>query len=248
MKMKKSKLLLISLFLYVNYSFINGNTLIVGEKLVFDVSWQFIKVGYGTLEVKNILDYNGTKAYHIYSEAKSAPFFDIFYKVRDTNESWVDINRFYSLAFKQSIKEGGYKRERFTKYDQKNHKATNQKNEIFDIPNDVLDVLSAFYWVRLQKLESGSVLKVNVNSHNKSYLMNVNIHNREILRIGDREYNTIIVEPELQDSGLFMQKGATRIWLTDDEKHIPVKMTSKVKVGTIIAELNEKESMIGGSK
>ncbi|HAX62328.1 MAG TPA: hypothetical protein DCX95_07240, partial [Elusimicrobia bacterium] len=45
----------------------------IEEKLIYDVYWKFVKVGYGTLEIKGITDYRGKKAYHIYSEAKSAP-------------------------------------------------------------------------------------------------------------------------------------------------------------------------------
>ena len=53
------------------------------ENLVFDVYWKFVKVGKGTLEIKGLEEVNGRTAYHIYSEAKSAPFFDngILYSV-----------------------------------------------------------------------------------------------------------------------------------------------------------------------
>ena len=44
------------------------------EDLVFDVYWKFVKVGQGTLEIKGFEEINGRTAYHIFSEAKSAPF------------------------------------------------------------------------------------------------------------------------------------------------------------------------------
>ncbi|OGS45978.1 MAG: hypothetical protein A2539_06595 [Elusimicrobia bacterium RIFOXYD2_FULL_34_15] len=242
--MKIKILVLMLCFLPINNCFSENKTLIVGEKLVFEVSWQFVKVGYGLLEVKGIEDYEGKKAYHIYSEAKSVPFFDVFYKVRDMNEAWIDVNSFHSLAFLQKIKEGRYKRERMTKYDQKKHIGTNNKGETFNIFDNALDVLSAFYWVRLQKLEPGKALKVNVNSHKKNYIMYINIYGRETINVNNKEYKTIVVEPILQDQGIFMQKGTIKIWLTDDEKHIPVKMKSGVSVGNIIAEWNENMANI----
>ncbi len=36
-----------------------------------------------------------------------------------------------------------------------------------------------------------------------------------------------------------MKKGEIHIWLTDDEKKIPVMMKSKVKIGSFVAKLAE---------
>ncbi|MBI5574002.1 MAG: DUF3108 domain-containing protein [Elusimicrobia bacterium] len=209
----------------------------IEEKLVYDVYWKFVKVGYGTLEIKGIVDYRGKKAYHIYSEAKSAPFFDVFFKVRDFTNSWVDAEKFRSIAFEQHISEGRYKRDKRTDYDQDKHLATNNKGESFEIPENVLDVLAALYWVRLQEIKPKDIFALGVNSNKKNYKMKVITHDREKIKIDGKKYETIIVEPDLQDAGIFMQKGRVLIWMTDDEYHIPVKMRSEIAVGSIVAEL-----------
>jgi hypothetical protein len=221
------------------FAFAEARKLPNAEKLVFDVYWKFIKVGYGTLEIKDIVDFNGRRAYYIYSEAKSAPFFDAFYKVRDTNESWIDVEKFYSLVFEQKVSEGKYKATRRTEYDQQKHLAVNNKGENFSIPENVLDVLGAFYWVRLQDLKENENLELNVNSRRKNYKMMIKINKKETLKINGKRYKTILVKPNLQDAGIFRQKGEVKIWLTDDEKHIPVKMKSEISVGSIVAELRE---------
>ncbi len=210
----------------------------VEEKLVYDVYWKFVKVGYGTLEIKGIVDFNGKKAYHIYSEARSLPFFDVFFKVRDFTNSWVDAEKFHSIAFEQHISEGKYKRDRRIDYDQDKHLATNNKGESFEIPENILDVFAALYWVRLQEIKPKDIFTLSVNSNKKNYKMKVMAHNREKIKIDGKKYKTIIVEPDLQDAGIFMQKGRVLIWMTDDERHIPVKMRSEILVGSIVAELN----------
>jgi len=186
------------------------------------------------------VDYRGKKAYNVYSEAKSAPFFDVFFKVRDRNISLIDVENFHSLVFEQHISEGKYKRDRRTDYDQEKHLATNNKGESFEIPENVLDVFASLYWVRLQEIKPGDELTINVNSGKKNYRMNVKVHNREKLEINGKKYKTVAVEPDLQDAGIFMSKGKILIWLTDDEYHIPVKMRSEISVGSIVAELNTK--------
>ena len=228
----------IYVFYLCNLCFAVDKKLPVEEKLVYDVYWKFVKVGYGTLEIKGIVDYRGKKAYHIYSEAKSAPFFDVFFKVRDFTNSWIDVEKFHSIAFEQHISEGKYKRDRRTDYDQEKHLATNNKGESFEIPENVLDVLAALYWVRLQEIKPKDIFTLSVNSNKKNYKMKIMAHDREKIKINGKKYKTIIVEPDLQDAGLFMQKGKVLIWLTDDEHHIPVRMRSEISVGSIVAELN----------
>jgi hypothetical protein len=43
----------------------------------------------------------------------------------------------------------------------------------------------------------------------------------------------------LKSEGIFSKKGEVHIWLTDDEKHIPVLVTLKVKIGQVTATLVE---------
>ena len=208
------------------------------EKLVYDVYWKFINVGYGTLEIKGVVDFRGRKAYSICSESVSAPFFDFFFKVRDTNYSWVDAENFYSLAFEQHIREGGFKRNRRINYDQAAHTAVNNKGESFGIPANVLDVLAALYRVRTLDLRPDSAITVAVNSGKKNYDMRVKIDGRDTVEVAGKKINALIVEPELQDTGIFMNKGALIIWFSDDENHIPLKMQSEISVGSIMAVLN----------
>jgi hypothetical protein len=51
------------------------------------------------------------------------------------------------------------------------------------------------------------------------------------------EFYCVVVEPILQTPGIFEQKGSLTVWLTDDEKKMPVLMKSKVVVGSIVTEL-----------
>jgi len=226
-----------SYFGAIKFCYGNSKKLPVTEKLYYDVYWKFIKVGYGTLEIRGMVDLNGRKAYKIYSESQSSPFFDNFFKVRDSNDSWIDVDNFYSLAFEQHISEGKYKRDRRVDYDQIKHTAVNNKGEVFDIPENVLDALAALYKVRITELKPNTVITMSVNSVKKNYNMIIRIHNKEIVKISGKNFNSVVVEPDLQDAGIFINKGSLKIWLSDDESHIPVKMQSKIAVGSIMAEL-----------
>ncbi len=55
------------------------------------------------------------------------------------------------------------------------------------------------------------------------------------------EVGTVIVKPALKSEGLFQSNGDILIWLTDDEKRIPVKVETKVPVGSVVLELRDLE-------
>jgi hypothetical protein len=46
-----------------------------------------------------------------------------------------------------------------------------------------------------------------------------------------------VIQPLLKSEGIFARTGDIVIWLTDDDRRIPVQMKSKVVVGSITATL-----------
>ncbi|MBI5756229.1 MAG: DUF3108 domain-containing protein, partial [Nitrospirae bacterium] len=52
-------------------------------------------------------------------------------------------------------------------------------------------------------------------------------------------FNTIQIKPILKFEGIFQRKGDVYIWLTDDNRKMPVKMRSKILIGSISADLVE---------
>ncbi|HKJ89286.1 MAG TPA: DUF3108 domain-containing protein, partial [Gammaproteobacteria bacterium] len=48
---------------------------------------------------------------------------------------------------------------------------------------------------------------------------------------------TVKVRPRLKTDGVFSRKGKLWVWFTDDERHIPVRMRSKIAIGSVTARL-----------
>jgi hypothetical protein len=48
-----------------------------------------------------------------------------------------------------------------------------------------------------------------------------------------------VVEPILKSEGIFKSKGRILVWLTDDARRLPVKVTSKVPIGSISVALTD---------
>jgi hypothetical protein len=111
----------------------------------------------------------------------------------------------------------------------------------FPITPITYDSLSCFYFARLQNLEIGKSFYVDVFDGKRLHNTEVKVLRREELETDVGTFKTIVIMPVLKTNGIFSKTGDLYIWLTDDERHIPVKMKSKVKIGSITAKL------VGGS-
>jgi hypothetical protein len=84
-------------------------------------------------------------------------------------------------------------------------------------------------------------LRLPVFDNGKSYVLEVRFRRRERLDLPEplgRKVPTVVVEPLLAEgTGLFAKKGRLTIWLTDDERRVPVRMRSKVAIGSVSADL-----------
>jgi hypothetical protein len=68
---------------------------------------------------------------------------------------------------------------------------------------------------------------------------------RQELEVEAGTFNTVVVEPLVKEGGLFKSEGRIVIWLTDDELKIPVRVTTKVIIGSIDTELREYSGLQG---
>ena len=210
----------------------------VGERLEFSVGYGVIKAGTAVMEIPEITRIDGRKCYHIVSTARSNKFFSVFFKVDDRVESFMDVYGLYSLRYDKHLREGKFRADVSMIFDQANNLAIyNAGKDTFEVAPYVQDVLSAFYFVRTQKLTVGKSLFVDNHTDKKNYPLEVKILRREKVKVEAGEFDCLVVEPILQTPGIFEQKGSLTVWLTDDERKMPVLMKSKVVIGSISTEL-----------
>jgi len=70
--------------------------------------------------------------------------------------------------------------------------------------DDVLDIVSGFYFLRNQPLKVGKVVLLNIFDSNRAAASPVEVLRRERLRLpGLREADTLVIRPALQTNGLF---------------------------------------------
>ncbi|MGD9162400.1 MAG: DUF3108 domain-containing protein [Desulfobacteraceae bacterium] len=214
-----------------------------GEKLTFKVRWSVVTAAIVTLEILPYESINGEQAFHFLYTAKTSKFVDAFYKVRDRIESYTNINLTHSLLYKKRH-EGKSIKDITVEFDWKKNEARYiNKGEVTDsvqINKNTFDPLSVFYAFRVGQPDSNNEIKVNVADGKKLIKGTGKILKKQKIKISGKSYNTLLVEPEMEGvSGVFKKskKSRLQIWVTDDKRRIPVKIKSKVTVGSFIANL-----------
>ncbi|HWP34713.1 MAG TPA: DUF3108 domain-containing protein [Thermodesulfobacteriota bacterium] len=220
--------------------------LAVGERLVFEVSWLGIPAGRATLAIEGVTEVDGRLALRLASAADSNKLVDTVYKVRDRAESLVDCAGRHSLRFVLRTEEGRRRRERDYTFDPARQEIVLLRpGEVplrLPAPGPVQDPLSSLYYVRTQPLEVGRSLYVATLQGTQVWQLEVQVLRREAVEVPAGRFDAIVVKPLLRGEGLFRHKGDVVVWLTDDARRMPVRMTTSVAIGSVAAELTSYES------
>lgn len=218
-----------------------------GEKLTFDVKYGFVTAGIAVMQIPRIRKISGRDVYHVTFEVNTVPSFDWFFKVRDRYETFIDVEGLFPWRFQQHLREGNYKRDFSAFFDQRRGKAKTSEGE-YDIPRYVNDIVSAFYFARTFDY---SDMKVNDKIQMKNFYndkvhdLDVKFLGRETISVAAGTFDCILVEPLVKEGGLFKHEGNILIWLTDDDLKVPVKVRTKIIVGSVDAELTSYEGLAG---
>ena len=179
--------------------------------------------------------------------AKSQGFFAWLFRFRvdDRTVATWEPRSGCSLAIEKRLREGRAVRDQLVAFDQEAGLAHVTDPRIdrdrFEVGPCVLDVLSAFFVTRLRGVPEEGELSLPVFDNGKHYRLGVRFLGRERLDLPaplGRKVATVVVEPRLlEGTGLFVKEGRLKIWLTDDDRRIPVRMRSKVAIGSVSADL-----------
>ncbi|HEX9023559.1 MAG TPA: DUF3108 domain-containing protein [Geobacteraceae bacterium] len=218
-----------------------ASALTIPEKLTYDLTWTGIKGGTATQEVID----EGNKV-RVVSTARSADWISVFFPVEDRVESvltkvappHIGLPQYYRMK----IREGSHRRDKEIIFDQKEKKAEyidhlGGMKLTLPILENTYDFYSGFYYLRTLKLEVGKPVYINIFDSMKMWNVEVLVLKKEKLKTILGEVNTVQVRPLVKSEGIFQRKGTIDIWLTDDERRIPVKMKTKVTIGSITATL-----------
>lgn len=208
------------------------------ETLVYEVAWGPFRAGYLILTVEPVQQ-NGT--IKLGGKAISSNFVSAFYKMRDYVISTVDSEGLYPLFFEQHLREGKrYKADRWILYDPHVGKAVIKERDLktLETPPFLHDYLSLIYQIRQMKTAPGDTFSLNIYIHKKVYPLWFQCKEAKEIKVDCGTFNCTVVEPKLVgEDGAFNRKDRMEVWISNDDKRMPILIKSKIKFGAVSAKL-----------
>ena len=217
----------------------------IGEYVAYTLHFGAINVGSADLEITKSLQLNNRPALHIVGKARTAPFFDWFFKVRDVYETFIDTNTLLPLMFKRAVNEGGHLiNQRYQFYHNENRVITQDSS--FFIPINTQDMLSAFFLARTFKKESiidDKSFWVPIFMDDENYQLEIKYLANEIIDTKWGKIDCMVFRPKMQEGRVFQDEEQMKIWITDDANHLLLRVEAEIWAGTIKAVLENYKKL-----
>jgi uncharacterized protein DUF3108 len=109
-----------------------------------------------------------------------------------------------------------------------------QQPRVTTVPfaGDIQDLVSAIYFIRTQPLEIGKAFEMQVSDSGRIYRLPVRVVERRRMKTVLGRISVIRVDPELfGEDRLIRGKGKFSMWLSEDERRIPVRADLSTDMG-----------------
>ena len=231
---------------------VQNNSFQVGEKLTYKIAFKWGALWLSAGEASFTLEessYNNKPCLHAIGYGETFKSYDWFFKVRDKYESYIDPETMQPYKFVRDVYEGGSTIYNNVTFNHNQGKATST-NGTFNTPNCIQDVVSALYYARcidFSKYKYNDTVPITIFLDDSVYPLYIRYIGKEVLKAKSGTYRCIVFKPLLISGTIFKGGEEMTIYVTDDENKIPVRVSSPILIGEVLAELIGTEGLRNSS-
>ncbi|MGA3203774.1 MAG: DUF3108 domain-containing protein [Bryobacteraceae bacterium] len=215
------------------------------ERLTYDIEWRMIHAGTAVVDAQKT-----TARLKLDSEGLVSTLF----KVNDAYGVTYD-EPFCATSSTLDAQEGKRHHETRVTFDRTTNRADAVERDVLKnavlhtydvaIPNCVHDVLGALISLRGLTLKPGQSATMPVSDGHHTAQVKVEAQDREEIKTATSDYKTIRCETFLMNGVVYSRKGRVFVWLTDDEKRLPVQIQLRMSfpIGTVTLHLAKEEHL-----
>lgn len=206
----------------------------VGETLRYAMTILGVAAGEIVLSAASD-EHEGHPAYRLEMTISTNDFVSKLYYVRDSLRSWVDQRTLASLCFDEHTAEGRRVREETAVFDLE-QLVVRRGNRVMPMAIPTFDAISSVYFLRTLPLKGPGPVSLSVVGRDV-FTLQVAIQGRETVTTPAGTFRAIRLEPKSPGEN-FIGKGKNLIlWVTDDERKLPVQIKSRLSIGTLVGKL-----------
>lgn len=214
----------------------------VGERLTYHVTFSnFINAAHVELLVAARGTFFNRDALQLRAHVETTGVVSAaLYSINNDYTSYIDPNTGLPFRTQQVIREGGRTADTSSEYNQAvGTAAIPGKLRLGEFPG-TYDFISALYRLRALTLTEGSVYYFTARNDMDEYAVELRVTGRRLIKTNVGSFNTIVTQLRVPKDKA-ANNYHTRIYFSDDERHVPVLLTARHPSGEIRIELAGSE-------
>lgn len=212
----------------------------VGEQLKYKLKYGIFTAAEATLKIADTdLKFDDRPVFHLVAEGRTSGTFDLFHKVRNRYDSYIDQKELTPYLYTENIHESNYRRSDKARFYQDQKKVVSNKGT-FAGNVQTFDVISAYYFARsldMSKVVKGQKFVMSYFLSDGISQLEIEYVGKEVVKTALGKFNCLKFSPSIEPGRIFRKDSRLYLWVTDDGNRIPVKAHVEVLVGSITMEL-----------
>jgi len=211
-----------------------------GEHLHYKLEYGIFTAAEADLQIQTgDTKYEGKPVYHIIADGKTTGTFDVFFKVRNRYESYIDCNTLLPVLYTENRREGKYRHTDHVVFNHEDNKITADKG-VFPFTGKVFDFPSAYYFARcldMSNIKIGEKITFHYFLENAIQSLTITYLGKETVECAMGKFNCLKFNPTIIPGNIFKKDSKLYLWITDDRNRIPVKAKVEIIVGSLTMDL-----------
>jgi len=214
----------------------------IGEILKYEISFGIIKGGEAAMVID--LVQNGPQwVYHVTANAYTTGLINKMATIKDVYESYIDVESGFPIKSIRNIHESKYENYNEVLFDRKRAKVLSLKTGEHDVPNNLQDMLSAFYFCRRALFnnigKTTDVMELNTWFDDELFTIKIKFKKYEQVKLNFGKINCMLFQPVIEKGSTFKKEDDFKIYITNDNNFIPVRIRAKLNYGSVKVDLIE---------
>jgi hypothetical protein len=226
-----------------------------GEVLKYKVHYGPITAAEAVIDISpDIHTINDRACYKATVYGRTNSSFDLFIRIRDTWQSYIDTAAIVPHRSFRNIEEGNYRKRETVDFDhyankahvEKKKKSKKAEKKTYKVTDNVQDIVSGFYYLRTLNFDNmrvGDKTTVQGFFDEENFNMEVEYRGREVVSTKAGDIRAIKLVPRMPKNEMFKGENSITVYLSDDKNKIPVLIQAEMFVGSVKVNLYDYKNL-----
>lgn len=218
-----------------------------GEVLSYKLKYGFITAAEATIKVQATdMKFDGKPTFQLVVDARTSGTFDVFYKIRDHYDLYIDKTELTPYFYQENIREANYKRQDKARFYQDGKKVVANTGTYNTPTTQTFDLVSAYYFARsldISKMKINDTFKLNYFLGDEISALEIQYVGKEVIKSKLGDIRCLKFSPSIKPGRIFKKDSKLYLWITDDGNRVPVKAQVEILVGSVTLEIKSAEGL-----